>query len=374
MIRVLMVEDSPSAALLLREVLESDPGLRVVGTVSTGEEALQFIARQKPDVVTMDIVLSGPLDGYETTRRIMASTPVPIVIISSTFTEQAVAGSFRAVQAGALAILEKPTGPASAAYPIHVARITSTVRLMAGVKVVTRFPRANNAAPPPPGFVAFPGGAGIRRPGPGPGRPEAEAFCAGGGALVAIGASTGGPVAIQTVLERLARPIAAPVLVVQHIADPFVEGFAKWLADTTGHPVSVAREGELCQPGHVYIAPDASHMGIGGDGRIALSADPPEENLRPSVSFLLRSVAAAYGPRAVGVLLTGMGRDGGRGLKALREAGGRTIAQDEATSAIFGMPAEAIRLGAAERVLPLEEIPEAIAMFLAPVAQRKEPI
>ena len=384
MIRVLMVEDSPSAALLLRGILESDPNLRVVGVVDNGEEALRFISRQKPDVVTMDIILSGSLDGYETTRRIMSSTPVPIVIISSTFTDQAIAGSFRAIQAGALAILEKPSGPANASFPIHAARITSTVRLMAGVKVVTRFPRTYAAQPadslrPAPREAAFRNGNATAGPAAMPVQPNRDKPAGlladdwpAVGRLVAIGASTGGPLAIQTILERIPRPFQAPVLVVQHISQPFVDGFAKWLGDTTGHPVSVARNGETILDGHVYIAPDEVHMGVDAGGRIALSSGAPEENLRPSASFLFRSVAAAHGPKAVGVILTGMGRDGSRGLQVLREAGGYCIAQDEASSAIFGMPGEAIRLGAVDRVLPLEEIPDALALLVGPRGSDKE--
>jgi two-component system chemotaxis response regulator CheB len=182
--------------------------------------------------------------------------------------------------------------------------------------------------------------------------------------LVAIGASTGGPPALQTILAGLPKDFPVPVLIVQHIAAGFTQGLVDWLAQSSKLPVHLPAHGQLVLPGSVYVAPDGLHMAIGADGRIQLTADQPENGLRPSVSCLFRSVAKAYGPSAIGVLLTGMGRDGAWELKLMKEQGAPTIAQDRDTSVVHGMPGEAIRLGGASYVLS----PEKICMALASLA------
>jgi two-component system, chemotaxis family, protein-glutamate methylesterase/glutaminase len=186
--------------------------------------------------------------------------------------------------------------------------------------------------------------------------------------VVAIGASTGGPVVLQTILSGLPKNFAVPVLIVQHMAPGFVQGFADWLAQSSGFPVHIPTAGEYPRPGHAYVAPDGVHMGVGTGGRVILRRDEPEDGLRPAVSHLFRGVAQVFGRQAVGVLLTGMGRDGAEALKLMRERGAVTIAQDKKTSVVHGMPGEAIRLDAAMYVLPSENI----AAALTGLVQQKE--
>jgi chemotaxis protein methyltransferase CheR len=190
--------------------------------------------------------------------------------------------------------------------------------------------------------------------------------------LVAVGASTGGPLALQTVLAGLPRDFPVPVVIVQHIAPGFTDGFAEWLTESCGLPIHVANHGERILPGHVYLAPDGAQMRVESEGRLALSSDGPENGLRPSVSFLFRSVARVYGPQAVGVLLTGMGKDGAQELKMMRDAGAVTIAQDKESSVVHGMPGEAIGLEAATYVLPPVRMPAVLASLAARSAGLQE--
>jgi two-component system chemotaxis response regulator CheB len=178
--------------------------------------------------------------------------------------------------------------------------------------------------------------------------------------IVAIGSSTGGPAVLQTVLSHLQKNFSAPLVIAQHIAPGFLDGLAKWLGQTTGLVIHIATAGQRLLPGHAYLAPDGFHMGVERDGTIFLSKDAPEHAMRPAVSYLFRSVANSFGKHAIGVLLTGMGRDGAQELKLLRDSGATTIAQDEETSVVFGMPGEAVKLGGATHVLPPEKIAETL--------------
>lgn len=342
-VRVLVVDDSPVARELLVYLLNSDPALTVIGVVADGEQAVEAAQRLRPDVITMDIHLPR-LDGYAATRMIMETCPTRIVMVTASPLTHEVAASFRALEAGALAVLAKPAGPGHPEHAQLTEELLRTVKLMAEVSVVRRWRRAE---------AAF--GAAPRAPVPAP---------AAGAALrlVAIGASTGGPLALHTLLARLRRPFAAPIVVVQHISPGFVAGLVEWLGRGCGRAVRVAEHGELARAGVVYLAPDAAHLTVraeGGVARIALSDAPPEHGARPAVAKLFRSVAA-FGPRAAGVLLTGMGRDGAQELKLMQEAGALTIAQDQGSAIVNGMPGEAVRLGAARHVLA----PEAIAGLL----------
>jgi two-component system chemotaxis response regulator CheB len=224
---------------------------------------------------------------------------------------------------------------------------------MAEVRVVKRWPRARTEARVAPST-----------PTPVPRvKPGSEVR------LVVIGASTGGPPVLQTILARLPKPFPVPIVIVQHISQGFVQGLAEWLRNRTGCPVSVAVDGERIEPGRVYLAPDGYQMSIGSYGRLRCTNDPPENGLRPSVGCLFRSVASAYGHNAVGVLLTGMGRDGAEELKLMRERGAVTLAQDKESSVVFGMPGVAVELGAATYVLP----PERIAMLLGELVKPRAP-
>lgn len=348
MINVLIVDDSAVVRANLARVLESDPGICVIGAVKCGEEAQAFLLRQKPDVITMDIQMPD-MDGFEVTRRIMESTPVPIVIVSAIWDPVEQAMTFKALEAGAVACLPKPPGIGDPEYEAAAAELVATVKQMSEVKMVRRWPKRRHE--PAAGVCV-------------PVRPKPQIH------VVALGASTGGPPAIERFLSHLPADFPAPVLMVQHIARGFVHGLAEWLSASSALPVSLAAHHETMRRGHVYLAPDNFQMGVADGGKIVLSGAPPEHYLRPSASYLFRSVAGIYGPMAAGVLLTGMGADGAAELKAIRDAGGVTFAQDKDSSVVHGMPGEAIRLGAAEYVLP----PEAIAKTLVEMIRRRQPV
>jgi two-component system, chemotaxis family, protein-glutamate methylesterase/glutaminase len=340
MIRVLIIEDSPVAQELLVHILSSDPEITVIGTANDGEEAIEQAILNRPDVITMDIHMPK-LDGFEATRRIMELKPVPIVIVTGSPDVREVSTSFKAMEAGALAVVSKPQGINSPDYEEAARELVQTVKLMSEVKVVRRwvYSRKDSSAPAVPS--------------------ETKKEIKGTTSeikVVAIGASTGGPLVLQTILSGLGKNFPVPVLIVQHMSTGFVQGMAEWISESTGFPVHVASSGEYILSGKAYVAPDGFHMGVDGSNRIILSSSPPENGLRPAVSHLFRSVAKAYGRNAVGVLLTGMGNDGAEGLKMMRDEGSVTIAQDESSSVIFGMPKAAIELEAAMYVLPSDKI------------------
>ncbi len=351
MIKVLVVEDSPVVREFLLHILASDPEIEVVGTASDGEAAVDAVSQKKPDAITMDIHMPK-MDGIEATRRIMETRPTPIVIVSGSSTADEVTLAFRAMEAGALAVAQRPWGLGHPDHEGSAKELVQTVKLMAEVKVVRRWPRR----PPPAARPAVSALTELELK-----RVPAEIT------LVALGASTGGPLVLQRILSGLPKDFPIPVVVVQHMAPGFVQGFAEWLSQSTGFPVQVAAHGDLLQPGRCYVAPDGFHLNVEAGGRIALSQQEAENGLRPSVSCLFRSVARVYGEKAVGILLTGMGKDGAEELKRLKEMGGLTIVQDEKSSVVYGMPGEAARLEAATYILP----PEKIAAALANLANRK---
>jgi two-component system, chemotaxis family, protein-glutamate methylesterase/glutaminase len=337
MINVLVVEDSPVARELLVHILKRDPELRVIGTARDGEEAIEFLARHRPDVITMDLVMPR-VDGIEATRRIMETQPVPIVIVSGAWNREEVETTFRAMEAGAVALVEKPCGLGDPKCEGMSRDLVQTVKSMSEVRVVRRWARRTSPSAAP--------AAGAPSARPAPARIG----------VVAIGVSTGGPPVLRAILGRLPKRFDAAVLIVQHIAAGFLPGLAEWLGSATGFPVRVARDGEAPLPGCAYLAPDGRHMALDAKMRIRLSDDPPENGLKPAVSFLFRSVAEVCGANAVGVLLTGMGRDGAAELSRMRARGAITIVQDKESSVVHGMPGEAIRLNAATHVLPPEGI------------------
>lgn len=351
MVKVLIVEDSPVQQALIGHILSSDPEVSVIGTANNGAEAVEFVTRQRPDVITMDLNMPQ-MNGLDATRRIMETTPVPIVIVSANWDPQEVATTFRAMEAGALAGVEKPRGLGHKDFSSTAQQLVQTIKLMSEVKVVRRWPRRQ---PEQPAQLVVP-------PLPEMSKPTTAIK------VVAIGASTGGPPVLQTLLSSLPKQFSVPVLIVQHIAVGFLPGLVEWLSQVTHFPVRIAAHGDLLLPGHAYLAPDNFHLGIERGPRTILSQTLPENNLRPAVSYLFRSVAETLGNQAIGVLLTGMGKDGAAELKVLREKGAITIAQDKESSAVHGMPGEAIQLGAAAHVLPPERIVEALVKLVPKVS------
>lgn len=339
MIRILVVDDSPTVRELLTAILDSEPDFQVVGQARDGIEAVAMATRLQPDIVTMDVRMPR-CDGLEATKEIMARAPMPILVVSSGVSDQEVQLSLDATRAGALMVMAPPGDPHAAGFEARRDQLVSMVRAMASVKVVRRWPSQEGAPrvplPTPAPRVAVQRSTGI----------------------VAITASTGGPAALQRVLMDLPRDYPAPILIVQHIARGFMPGLCGWLKGRCDLRVRIASEGELLEPRTVYLAPDDVHLGVRGGDRVLLSATPPIGGFRPSATFMFESVARSHGARAVAVVLTGMGRDGVAGLGAVRAAGGLVLTQDEASSVVYGMPREATLAGLSDMELPLARIAE----------------
>lgn len=373
-IRVLIVEDSATVRGHLREVLAGDPALEIVGEAADGKRAIEACLALRPDVITMDMMLPV-ITGLGATEYIMAHCPTPILVVSASTNRGELYQTYEALSAGAVDVMEKPRGDElDGAWE---ATFLATVKLVSRIRVITHMAGRQRS------LDQLEADGPVARRDPGPAAPEGPATAAGGAAAaglvrpgsgsrlftaVAIGASTGGPGALVDVLRALPPDLTLPVVLVLHIGKPFGDAFASWLDGQTRRPVAFASDGQSLSSvtGRVVMAPPDRHLVVRGD-RLWLSDAPERHSCRPSVDTLFESVARAIGPRAIGCLLTGMGRDGAEGLLAIRRAGGITIAQDEATSVVYGMPREAAILGAADRVLPLQAIGAAItALALAP--------
>ena len=337
MIKVLIVEDSKVIREFIAYILSSDPEINIVGMVCNGEEALEAVERLKPDVITMDIHMPK-MDGLEATRRIMETQPAPIIIVSGSSVTKEVDRTFNALEAGAVAFIPRPRGIGTPEHESMAKELVQTVKLMSEVKVIKRWARHNRQPIVPSTPVVEVG------------KLPSHVH------VVAIGCSTGGPMVLKTIISGLPDNFPVPVLIVQHISPGFIEGFVQWLTASSSLPVKVAAYGEYLLPGHAYVAPDGFHMEVDADKKIILNNGEPENGLRPSVSHLFRSVTRVFGEHAVGMLLTGMGKDGARELKIMRDKGAVTIVQDEQSSVIYGMPGEAVALGAAMYIRSPEEI------------------
>lgn len=338
-IRVLVVNDSATARAALRAAIADESDIEIVLELSSGVEAVESVERVDPDVVLMDIVMPHA-DGYEVTRQILRSRRVPILMVSASVSPSDVAVAMEALRAGAIAVLEAPPSPLDPAYDVKRRAIVYTIRSAAALpraKLGTRTAVESGAYPP----VAVP-------------EPSPRSF-----ALVAVVASLGGPPVVAEILGSLPAD-HPPVLLVQHIESSFVDGFAAWLRVVVKTRVMIAEQADEPRRGHVYIAPADHHLGVAPDGRIAISKAPPIGGFRPSGNYLLETVAKAYGRRALGIVLTGMGRDGADGALKLHVAEGFVIAQDEASCAVAGMTNAARERGAVDVSLP----PRAIASHI----------
>lgn len=351
-IKVLVVEDSTVMQELLVHILSGEDDLEIIGRVKNGYEAIEFIKKSIPDVITMDVNMPI-MNGLVATRRIMETTPIPIIIVSDAINPGDVNATFKALEAGAVSIANKPKAYGSKFYFIYAKELCQKVRLMSEIKLVRRIPYVKNFQS---AEEIVQSAAQFNK-----GKAAANTNAAATGAsIIAIGASTGGPVVIEKILSSLPKGFPMPIVIVQHITSGFTLGFSEWLNSTSSLPVLIAEEGMKIDQGNCYIAPDGHHLKVTRSGHFALSDEPPVFNLRPSVSYLFRSVAEVFGPSSIGILLTGMGRDGADELKIMKDHGAITIAQDKDSSVVYGMPGEAVKINAARFVLS----PEAIISFL----------
>ncbi|NOU16946.1 MAG: chemotaxis-specific protein-glutamate methyltransferase CheB [Bacteroidales bacterium] len=337
MIKVLIVEDSPVMQQLLSYTISADPDIQVVGIVENGEEAIEAVKKLHPDIIAMDMHMPK-LDGRQTTRIIMETNPTPIVIVTGSSTGKEATFSFDMIAEGALAVIKKPPSVDHPEFKKEAQGLIQTLKLMSEVKLVRRIAHSTREN-------------GLVKP-----IIEKEISKESEIQIVAIGASTGGPLVLQKILSGLPKNIPVPLLIVQHISQGFTEGFVEWLNNTTNFPVHIASHGEFPLAGHGYVAPDNFHMGVERGPRIVLSNHGLENGLRPSVAYLFRTVAQVFGSGAVGILLTGMGRDGAEELKMMKKNGAITFAQDKESSVVHGMPGEAIKFNAAMHILPPEDI------------------
>ncbi|HZR95434.1 MAG TPA: chemotaxis-specific protein-glutamate methyltransferase CheB [Gaiellaceae bacterium] len=347
MIKVLIAEDSPSIAAIMRDLLKRDPEIDIVGWAKSGREAVSMRNTLEPDVITMD--LNMPLmGGLEAIRTISTTRPVPILVVSSLIENRDSELAFEALRCGALDIMGKPSGVGPGAFTRIGEELKFRIKAVSRIHPMRRYSRS----PVPDAAKRNPHTPRkLRQP------------------LVVIGASTGGPPALAKILGDLPRYLPVPIAVVQHIATGFVAGLRQWLERQSTLPVHVASDEVPLQSGHVYLAPDDRHLEVASGRILTLNSGAPRGGHRPSVDRLMESAAHVYGPDVLGVLLTGMGRDGAAGLKSIRDAGGRTIVQDEATSLVFGMPREAILNDAAEIVSPLDKIAGEIVEAVQPTVE-----
>lgn len=364
-IRVLLVEDSPVSLLVLKRIFSSVPEIEVVGTASNGLEALKLMPKFQPDVICTDYHMA-PMNGLEFTREVMQKYPRPILVFSASVQAHHTQNVFQLLEAGAVDVFPKPTGGATSDYEWLRQELIAKIKILAGVKVFTRHRKSTPAEPgrvespktsqPPLVNPQIPGGSPkeikVTPTIPRPERVSGPRLIK----IIGIGASTGGPQALHTILSQLPAHFPVPVICVQHISEGFLGGLVEWLAQESKLPVKIAGSGELPQAGIIYFPPERRHLELDPQGRFLYSAAAPVSGHRPSVTVTFNSLARVYGRGTATVLLTGMGKDGAEGTLAVAQVGGMTIAQDEGSCVVFGMPKEAIALGAVQHILPVNEI------------------
>ncbi len=329
MIKVLIVDDSPIVVKVIAYTLKSDPTIEVIGSVANGMEALSFIKLHKPDVITMDLNMPK-MDGITATKEIMSKMPIPIIIVTGGDNEEENANSFKAIQAGAVAVVAKPNNKEQSQKLIEM------IKLMSEVKVVKQHLKRDKEK-------------------------EVKSYKTiplNHIKIIVIGVSTGGPMVLQQILQQLKHDHFPPIVIVQHISTGFIQYMATWLHTTTKIPVTIASNGLKLKNGMVYLAPDFYHIGI--NSHLVITLENTKVNgsrdQQPSIAFLFRTVAKTFKKEAMGILLTGMGQDGAKELKILKEVGAITISQDESSCIVYGMPKVAKELGAAKYILSPDEI------------------
>ena len=341
MIRILIADDSELTRVVLRDLLSQDLDILIAGEVSDGRSAVEQTAKLKPDLVIMDVMMPI-MGGLEAVAEIMAATPTPILMLSASIDPQDSRSAFAAIKLGALDVMAKPSGIVTEAFSQIASQLIAKVKSLSRIRVIHHY----RAQRPKIEKAKVPVTNGPRR-------------------ILAIGASTGGPKAVLQLLQELPKDLAAAVLIVQHIADGFAPGFADWLDRESELPVHLAAAGNELQPGQVLVAPNQLHLSVRSN-RVVLEDSPPLHNCRPAVDAMFHSLAEqGLAAETVAVLLTGMGSDGAAGLSSVHKQGAYTIAQNEESCAVFGMPKAAIDRGAATQVLPLENIADVVTRLFA---------
>jgi two-component system chemotaxis response regulator CheB len=339
MIKIVLADTSPEMQRLCGQLMQSDPEISIVAIAENGAEAVKLVKRHTPSLLILAID-NPAYDVPATVRQIMADFPVPIILASSNFNT---CSPIHALQLGAVGTIDRPVDIQNTVTDELIQKTLVVVRQMANIRVTRRSPNARLREQLPEQNKT-----GITVPVQK--RPD----------IIVIGASTGGPQALETIVSAIPANFSFPVLILQHITSGFTEGFREWLQAHAQIPVQMAENGQTFLPGHCYLAPEGTHIELSENNKFRLTAAPPEHGSRPSISVLFRSIGTTYSGNAIAILLSGMGKDGAAELGLIRGRGGITIAQDEATSLIFGMPAEAMKLGTAEYTMS----PEQIAIFL----------
>lgn len=362
-IRVLLVEDSPVALIILKRILAQCNDILVVGTARSGLEALSLIPQLQPDVICTDLHMPQ-MDGLEFTGEVMANFPKPILVISASVQAEDTYNVFQLLNAGAVDVFPKPKTGLASDYQQASMELIHKIRVLAGVKVFTKHRRGATVKLAPAASPSSHLGSRVNSPVAVP-TPHKTSFSpqkktpqnrSQSVQVVVIGASTGGPQALHTVLTQFSPKFPVPIICVQHISEGFLRGLVSWLDCQCSISVKIAQAGDLPERGNVYFAPERKHLEIDRNGRFLYSSSPALGGHRPSITVTMKSVANFYGSHTLGVLLTGMGRDGADGMLEIAKLGGITIAQNEESCVVFGMPREAIALGAASHILPVEAI------------------
>ncbi|HHP7230339.1 MAG TPA: chemotaxis-specific protein-glutamate methyltransferase CheB [Xenococcaceae cyanobacterium] len=356
-IRVLIVEDSAIFQTVLKNIFQTSPDIEVVGTASNGVEGLALIPQLNPDVICTDFHMPK-MDGLEFTKQVMATDPRPILVISVSVQTEQRHRIFELLEAGAVDIFPKPRSGESPASQIDRLKLVNKIKVLAGVRVFKKraslsdFSSQPLSKTPQQAAVNFAAISQPRSKSP----QQAAATSASGIKIVAIGTSTGGPQALQAIFEGIPANFPVPIVCVQHISHGFLDGLIQWLALSCPLPIQIASSGMIPQSGTIYFPPEKKHLELDSQGRFICSDSSPVGGHLPAVDVTFKSIAKVYGSQAIAILLTGMGKDGAAGMRLIQQAGGLTIAQNQETSVIFGMPKEAIELGAVKHILSLPEI------------------
>jgi two-component system chemotaxis response regulator CheB len=373
--RVFLVDDSPLALVLLKRMLATSPDIEVVGTARNGREALAMFESTQPQVICTDYLMPD-MDGLALIQQTMEVFPRPILVISSAIDPAERQQAFPLLAAGAVDVLAKPS--ATDAFEQTATELVQKIKLISGVSVISRRSPVSAASgavsvetrmsrPPLPAPLSPPVRSAVppSNNGSAGARPVLLPHKANLIRMVAVGASTGGPQVIQAIFNGLPANFSCPVVCVQHISPGFLNGLVEWLASQCRVRVKIAENGELARPGTVYFPPENFHLEMDKQGHLIYSGAPPLDGHRPSVTATFESAARSYGHSALGILLTGMGSDGASGLESIMRAGGTTMAQDEASCVVFGMPKQAIERGAAHFVLPPLEITQTLIRLVS---------